>query len=231
MSNESILVVDDEEPIIELLKYNLEKEGFKVIASGSGEEAVRLARSEKTELVLLDLMLPGMSGLDVCRKLKENPSTAGIPVIMLTAKTEDSDIVLGLELGAEDYVTKPFSPKVLLARVRTALRRKEKKQMNQEGNHVALHGIEIDSDRHEVFSETEPLSLSVTEFQILEHLVRNPGRVFSRTQIISAVKGESYPVTERSIDVQILSIRKKLGSKADLIETVRGIGYRMKDRE
>ena len=150
---------------------------------------------------------------------------------MVTAKTEDTDVVLGLELGADDYVTKPFSPKVVLARVRTVLRRRNRKPVETEGERVELHGIVIDPVRHEISSDGESLALSVTEFQILEHLARNPGRVFSRTQIISAVKGSSYPVTERSIDVQILSIRKKLGNKAELVETVRGIGYRMKDSE
>lgn len=231
MGNERILVVDDEQPIQELLRYNLEKEGFRVTVCGSGEDALKRVKTELPELILLDLMLPGTGGLDVCRKLKETPSTADIPIIMLTAKTEDSDIVLGLELGAEDYVTKPFSPKVLMARVRTALRRKNRRPVKPEGDRISLHGIMIDPERHEIFSDSQPVDLSVTEFEILSHLVRNPGRVFSRTQIISAVKGDSYPVTERSIDVQILSIRKKLGDKADCIETVRGIGYRMKDAE
>lgn len=231
MSNEKILAIDDEQPILELLRYNLEKDGFRVMTAGSGEDAMRIAKNEVPDLILLDLMLPGMSGLDVCRRLKENHSTADIPIIMVTAKTEDSDIVLGLELGADDYVTKPFSPKVVLARVRTVLRRRNRKPVEPEGEKVEHHGVSIDPIRHEVTSNGEPLVLSVTEFQILEYLARNPGRVFSRTQIISAVKGSSYPVTERSIDVQILSIRKKLGARADIIETVRGIGYRMKDSE
>jgi two-component system phosphate regulon response regulator PhoB len=231
MSNERILVVDDEEPIRELLGYNLEKDGFRVSASASGEDALKSIKSDPPDLILLDLMLHGMSGLDVCRKLKASPETAGIPVIMITAKTEDTDVVLGLELGAEDYVTKPFSTKVLLARVRAALRRRERKSEPEEGARLAIHGIVIDPDRHEVFLDSKPIALSVTEFEILAYLVRNPGRVLSRTQIISAVKGESYPVTERSIDVQILSIRKKLAERADVVETVRGIGYRMRDPE
>ncbi len=231
MSNERILVVDDEEPIRELLGYNLEKDGFRVSASASGEDALKAVKTDPPDLILLDLMLPGMSGLDVCRKLKASPETAGIPVIMITAKTEDSDVILGLEHGAEDNVTKPFSTKVRLARVRAALRRRERKVEPAEGGRLAIHGIVIDPERHEVFLDSKPVALSVTEFEILGYLVRNPGRVLSRTQIISAVKGESYPVTERSIDVQILSIRKKLGDRADVIETVRGIGYRMRDPE
>ena len=229
MSNERILAVDDELPILELIRYNLEKDGFRVTVCTNGEDAVRLARNDPPALILLDLMLPGMSGLDVCRRLKEGPVTADIPIIMVTAKTEDTDIVLGLELGADDYITKPFSPKVLVARARTVLRRKNRKPVEPEGEKTTAHGITIDPVRHEVFSDAVPIMLSVTEFQILEFLAQNPGRVFSRTQIISSVKGSSYPVTERSIDVQILSIRKKLGKKADCIETVRGIGYRMKD--
>ncbi len=229
MSNERILAVDDEKPIIELLRYNLEKEGFKAFTCGNGEDALQLAKAELPDLILLDLMLPGLSGLDVCRKLKEYPPTAGIPVIMLTAKSEDSDVIIGLELGAEDYITKPFSPKVLIARIRTVLRRKNRKAPVPEGEKVLIHGIGIDPERHEITLDGERLDLSVTEFQILEYLARNPGRVYSRTQIISAVKGSSYPVTERSIDVQILGIRKKLGERSDCIETVRGVGYRMKD--
>ena len=231
MSNERILAVDDEMPILELLRYNLEKDGYRVSTAPSGEEALRLVKAEQIDLILLDLMLPGISGLDVCRKLKESKATEKIPVIMITAKTEDTDVVLGLELGADDYITKPFSPKVLMARVRTVLRRKHRKPVELAGERTAVHGIEIDPVRHEIFSDSVPLALSVTEFQILEFLAQNPGRVYSRSQIISSVKGSSYPVTERSIDVQILSIRKKLGAKAEIIETVRGIGYRMKDTE
>jgi two-component system phosphate regulon response regulator PhoB len=231
MSTELILAVDDEPPILELLRYNLEKDGYRVITAGNGDDALRLAQKDPPDLILLDLMMGGMSGLDVCRKLKADQATAGIPVIMVTARSEDSDIVVGLELGAEDYITKPFSPKVMLARVHAALRRNRRSP--EPGNEalVSIHGIDIDPERHEVSSDGESVPFSVTEFQILEFLARNPGRVFSRTRIISAVKGSSYPVTERSIDVQILGIRKKLGAKADLIETVRGIGYRMRDSE
>lgn len=231
MSNERILAVDDEDPILELIRYNLEKEHFKVMTCRTGEEALRLAREEKPDLIILDLMLPGMSGLEVCRKLKEAGDTAEIPIIMATAKTEDSDIVIGLELGADDYVTKPFSPKVLAARVRTALRRKNRKPASAEGERTVVHGISIDPQRHEILWEGNALPFSVTEFQIFEFLARNPGRVFSRSHIISSVKGSAYPVTERSIDVQVLSIRKKLGDKAEILETVRGIGYRMKDED
>jgi len=229
MGNERVLACDDEEAIRELVSYNLAKEGFAVVSVSSGEEAIRAARKDKPDVIILDLMLPGISGLDVCRRLKEDPETARIPIIMLTAKTEDADVVLGLELGADDYVTKPFSPRVLAARVRAALRRRTAADEPNVGGTVNAQGISLDPDRHEAFLDGATLALSVTEFQILEFLARNPGRVFSRSQIISAVKGSSYPVTERSIDVQILSIRKKLGDRAEVVETVRGIGYRMRD--
>jgi len=229
MGNERVLACDDEEAIRELVSYNLAKEGFAVVSVSSGEEAIRAARKDKPDVIILDLMLPGISGLDVCRRLKEDPETARIPIIMLTAKTEDADVVLGLELGADDYVTKPFSPRVLAARVRAALRRRTAADEPNVGGTVNAQGISLNPDRHEAFLDGATLALSVTEFQILEFLARNPGRVFSRSQIISAVKGSSYPVTERSIDVQILSIRKKLGDRAEVVETVRGIGYRMRD--
>ncbi|HOT61446.1 MAG TPA: response regulator transcription factor [Treponemataceae bacterium] len=229
MGNERVLACDDEESIRELVSYNLAKEGFAVVSVSSGEEAIRAARKDKPDVIILDLMLPGISGLDVCRRLKEDPETGRIPIIMLTAKTEDADVVLGLELGADDYVTKPFSPRVLAARVRAALRRQTAADEPNAGGTVNAQGISLNPDRHEAFLDGATLALSVTEFQILEFLARNPGRVFSRSQIISAVKGSSYPVTERSIDVQILSIRKKLGDRAEVVETVRGIGYRMRD--
>lgn len=229
MSNELILAVDDEAAILELERYNLEKEGFRVCTAACGADALRLAGELDPDLILLDLMLPDMSGLDVCRALRERTDTAPIPVVMVTARTEDSDVVLGLELGAEDYITKPFSPRVLVARVRTIIRRRNRKAIEPGGEAVRVHGITIDPERHEVFSDGEKLQFSVTEFQILEFLARSPGRVYSRNQIINAVKGGSYPVTERSIDVQVLSIRKKLLDKADIVETVRGIGYRLRD--
>jgi len=229
MSNELILAVDDEAAILELERYNLEKEGFRVCTAARGADALRLAGELEPDLILLDLMLPDISGLDVCRSLREKAETAPIPVVMVTARTEDSDVVLWLELGAEDYITKPFSPRVLVARVRTILRRRNRKTVEPGGESVQVHGIRIDPQRHEVFSDNKELQFSVTEFQILEFLARSPGRVYSRNQIINAVKGGSYPVTERSIDVQVLSIRKKLLDKADIVETVRGIGYRLRD--
>lgn len=228
MAHEQILVVDDEGDILELIRYNLQKEGYRVTTVKTGEEGLKRAREAKPDVVVLDLMLPGLDGLSVCNRLKRDEATRGIPVIMLTAKAEDSDIVTGLELGADDYVTKPFSPKVLTARLRAVLRRSSESESLLRDNVITVHGITIDSSRHEVAVGDELLPLSPTEFAILEHLARSPGWVFSRSKIIDAVKGKDYPVTERSVDVQILGLRKKLGEAGSCIETVRGVGYRIK---
>src|SRR5574344_2898198 len=226
-----ILIVDDESPIRELIRFNIEKAGFTAVQAENASQAISLARSETPGLIILDLMLPDMSGLDVCRVLKSDSSTKHIPVIMVTAKTEDSDIVTGLELGAEDYVTKPFSPRVLTARIQSVLRRKSSVQQTASSDEINIHGISILPEKHEVTKDCKEINLSATEFSILEYLARHIGQVFSRQQIINAVKGSSYPVTDRSIDVQILSIRRKLGDNAEsvtpIIETLRGVGYRM----
>ena len=227
MAKEKILVVDDEEDILELLKYILLNEGYRVECVTSGEECL-LKAAESPDLILLDLMLPGLDGLDVCRELKTNPVTRQIPIIMITAKGEDADIVSGLELGAEDYITKPFSPRILLARVKVVLRRKRSISPEEESV-MRRYDFTIDSGRHEVRLGGKPLGLTTTEFRILRFLARRPGRVFSREQIISAVKGDDYTVTERSVDVQIVSLRKKLGKSGEVIETVRGVGYRLKE--
>lgn len=234
----TILVVDDELPIIELIQYNLKKEGFTVLTAENGARALELARSENPHLIILDLMLPDMGGFDICRILRNDSSTARIPIIMATAKTSDSDIVSGLELGADDYITKPFSPKVLVARVKSVLRRFQEQPeqvtatVQKTDGTVSIHGLQIIPHKFEVTLNGSPIIFSATEFSILLHLARHPGQVFSRIQIINDIKGSSYPVTERSIDVQILSIRKKLAESADspafanMIETVRGVGYR-----
>ncbi|NCN04666.1 MAG: response regulator transcription factor [Spirochaetales bacterium] len=232
MAKEVILVVEDETDILELIRYNLEREGYQVLTAETGEEGLATATKKVVDLVLLDLMLPGLDGIEVCRRLKTAESTRGIPVLMVTAKGEDSDIVTGLEIGADDYVTKPFSPKVLLARIRTLLRRKSLRLTpTSEGERFSIHGIVIDQGRHEVTYQGNPIPLSATEFSILEFLARNPGWVFSRNKIIDGVKGKDYPVTERSVDVQILGLRKKLGEAGDLIETIRGVGYRFRPEE
>jgi two-component system phosphate regulon response regulator PhoB len=228
MAKEKILVVDDEEDLVELVKYNLEREGYGVICVGTGEDALTSAREDTPELIILDLMLPGVDGLDVCKDLKRNEKTRHIPVIMLTAKTEDSDIVSGLELGADDYITKPFSPRVLLARVKAALRRK-KTGSEEESSSIIRGDLTINTVRREVRAGGQPIALTATEFNILHFLAVRPGWVFSRDQIISAVKGDDYPVTERSVDVQIAGLRRKLGDVGEIIETVRGVGYRFRE--
>jgi two-component system phosphate regulon response regulator PhoB len=223
-----ILVVDDEHDILELISYNLEKEGYLVDSVETGERALERAQTQQPDAIVLDLMLPGVDGIEVCKRLKQNQETRPIPVIMLTAKTEDSDIVTGLEIGADDYVTKPFSPKVLIARLRAVLRRAQDENGGEDNaEHLRIHEIMIDVPRHEVYVHEQPVTLSATEFAILEFLARNPGWVFSRAKIIDAVKGKDYPVTERSVDVQILGLRKKLGTQGEFIQTVRGVGYRM----
>ena len=228
MSHKTIMVVEDEEDIQELLKFNLEREGYAVRLAESGEEAYRAIRQTPPDLVLLDLMLPGMDGLEVCRHIKQEAATRHIPVIIVSAKGEESDIVVGLELGADDYITKPFSPKVLLARVRTVLRRRA--QQEPDAATVLDRGpLLIDPVRHQARAHGAPLELTATEFHVLHFLARRPGWVFTRQQIVDAVKGEDYAVTERSVDVQMVGLRKKLGAAAELVETVRGIGYRFKE--
>jgi len=228
MAKETILVVEDEEDILELVKYNLSKEGHKVEGAMSGEKALVAVRSNPPDLVLLDLMLPGVDGLEVCKRLKADPKLAQIPVIMLTAKGEEADIVTGLELGADDYVTKPFSPRVLIARIRAVLRRKAERGVD-EGDPVVMGDLRIHPGKHEVLVGGKAVDLTATEFRILHFLARSPGWVFTRYQIVDAVHGEDYPVTDRSVDVQIFGLRKKLGSAGKRIETVRGVGYRLKE--
>lgn len=227
MAHEHILIIEDEQDIIELLTYNLEQEGYSISFATSGEEAFSLVHQKNPDLILLDLMLPGVDGLDVCRNLKQNEMTRNIPIIMLTAKSEDSDIITGLEMGADDYIPKPFSPKVLIARVRSVLRRLKPNLKQQHEQIIQVHDIYIDITKHRVLCGGEEIILSATEFAILVFLAQNPGWVFSRGQIIGAVKGEDYPVTERSVDVQILGLRKKLGEMGKFIQTVRGVGYRL----
>jgi two-component system phosphate regulon response regulator PhoB len=227
-----ILVVEDEVPIQELLQYNLERKKYRVKVVDSGEEALRQAGQFMPALILLDIMLPGADGLEVCRQLKADPETNHIPVIMLTALSEEADIVTGLELGADDYITKPFSPQVLLARVKAALRRISTAQpvSNSDGR-ILIHGISVDATRHKVEVDGNAVTLTFTEFKVLQLMAGQPGRVFTRYQIVDAVHGDDYPVTDRSVDVQIVGLRKKLGTAGQFIETVRGIGYRFKEEE
>ena len=229
MSRQFVLVVEDEEDIMEVIRFNLEKEGYEVHQALSGEKALQVIENNLPSLVLLDLMLPGINGLDLCRIFKQNDRTKAIPVIMLTAKSEDADIVAGLEMGAEDYITKPFSPRVLLARVRTVLRRRET-GVKDDSSVIQVEGMQIHPGRHEVTMGENVVDLTPSEFRILHYLARRPGWVYSRDQIIDAIRGHGYVVTDRAIDVQVVGLRKKLGDYGKFIETVRGIGYRFRDR-
>ncbi len=228
MAKERILVVDDEEDILELVRFNLAKEGYPITCATTGEKTLDLARADAPELIVLDLMLPGIDGLEVARVLKNDSKTKEIPIIMLTAKGEEADIVTGLELGADDYITKPFSPRVLVARVRAVLRR-QVKESTEDDSVIRIHDLVIHPGRHEVHVNSEVVDLTYTEFAILRYLAKRPGWVFTRTQIVDAVRGDDYPVTDRSVDVQIVGLRKKLGSSGQYIETVRGVGYRFKE--
>jgi len=225
MPTEKILIVEDEENIQELIRYNLAKEGYQLICASSGEQGLEAARKKNPDLVLLDLMLPGLDGLDVCRELKRDAGTRNIAVIMVTAKGEESDVVTGLELGADDYVTKPFSPKVLLSRVKAVLRRQHAIQKDQT-EVTRIHDLVIHPGRHEARLKDQKLDLTFTEFRILQMLATRPGWVFTRGQIVDAVRGDDHAVTDRSVDFQMVGLRRKLGEDSDYIETVRGVGYR-----
>jgi two-component system phosphate regulon response regulator PhoB len=227
-TRERILVVDDEEDLLELVNYNLSKEGYRVQCVESGEKALAEARTSLPDLIVLDLLLPAVDGLEVCRLLKADPRTQQIPDIMLTAKSAEADVVTGLELGADDYLTKPFSPRVLLARIKALLRRKAKEAADTAGS-IRIRELMIHPGRHEVLLSGKPVDLTFTEFKLLQFLARKPGWAFTRSQIVDAVKGTDYPVTERSVDVQVVGLRKKLGDFGANIETVRGIGYRFRE--
>ena len=228
MPKERILVVEDEEDILELVRYNLARENYQVICSASGEKALKIAASEPLDLVVLDLMLPGMDGLEVAKNLKNNTRTQHIAIVMLTAKGTEADIVTGLELGADDYVTKPFSPRVLTARIKAVLRRKTDEKPDDTVI-IKIHDLVIHPGRREVRLSDKPVDLTFSEFQVLSLLARRPGWVFTRYQIVDAVRGDDYPVTDRSVDVQIVGLRKKLGAAGKYIETVRGVGYRFRE--
>ena len=228
MAKTNALIVEDDENIQQLVEYNLLKEGYDTQCVSSGEEALKVATARCPDIQILDLMLPGVDGLRVCRTLKGHSKTAHVPVIMLTAKGEEEDVVAGLEMGADDYVTKPFSPKVLLARVKTVLRRQNDQQSGTPEN-IEIDELVIDSKRHEVLIDGKPVSLTYTEFMILHFLARQPGFVRSRAQIVNAVHGQESAVTDRSVDVQIVSLRKKMGSYGKYIQTVRNVGYKFKD--
>jgi len=230
VKSQHICVVEDEEDVRELLKFHLAREGYAVSAFASGEEAVKSMARTLPNLLLLDLMLPGWDGLEVCRALKRDPRTAGIPIIMVTARGEESDIVAGLELGADDYITKPFSIKVLIARVRTVLRRRSEPAPDRNAV-IRIHDLEINPGRHEVLVKGKQVEMTLSELRILHCLASRPGWVMTREQIVDAVKGTDYACTDRAVDVQIVRLRRKLAMRAHYIETVRGVGYRFKEEE
>ena len=227
----TILLVEDEQDLLELLSYNLSREGFQVETAMTGEAGLKKAREigKQLDLVLLDLMLPGIDGLEVCRTLKGRDHTNEIPIIMLTAKGEESDIVRGLEYGADDYITKPFSPRVLMARIGAVLRRRDGEARGGNSSVIEIGQVQIDTERHEVLVKGEPAALTATEFKLLSLLASKAGRVFTRQQIIESIHEGYAAVTDRSVDVQVVSLRRKLGEAGRAIETVRGVGYRFRD--
>ena len=222
----NILIIEDEEDILELIQYNLESAGFSAEGVTRGDKGLAKARANHPDLIVLDLMLPGFNGLDICRILKSDSGTEDIPIIMVTAKGEESDIVKGLETGADDYITKPFSPKVLVARVKALMRRRRNDTIEKES--INIEGMVIHLKKRTVHVDGILVDLTFSEFQILTLLATHPGWVYTRNQIIEHVHGDNYPVTDRSVDFQIVGLRKKILDKGELIQTVRGVGYKFK---
>lgn len=221
-----VLVIEDEPDILEVIQYNLEREGHKVLVCRNGEQGLSRIRTDNPDLVILDLMLPGMDGVEVCRQVKSDPVTRAIPIIMVTAKSEESDVVLGLGIGADDYIAKPFSPRELIARVKVVLRRGPLREQSGGGERVVRGSLTIDLGRHEARVDEQVLSLTPTEMRLLHFLASHPGRVFPRAHLLSRVIGEDAIVTDRNIDVHVRALRQKLGEHANILETVRGVGYR-----
>ena len=227
-----ILIVEDDPEIQELLSISLAREGWKLVLVKTGEEGLEYLKKNQVNCMLLDIMLPGIDGLKVLKKIRADEKYRGIPILITTARGEESDVITGLELGADDYVVKPYSPKVLIARIRAGLRRQEESGSAVKTRVWQQGSIRLDADRHAVFLDNKPLDLFATEFALLRHFLSNPDIVFTRSQLINAIKGPDYPVTDRSVDVQILGLRKKLGEEAgEMIETVRGVGYRLRIAE
>ena len=226
----TILIIEDEPDISELIEYSLTQSGYNIIVSDNGEKGIEVTRKHSPDLILLDLMLPGINGIDVCRILKNDKDTSDVSIIMLTALGQEEDIIKGLETGADDYVTKPFSFPVLEARIQSVLRRVKKDNIKNEN--VSNSGIVISSRKREVHIDGKKIEdLTFTEFQILHLLASHPGWVFTRYQIIDKIRGDNYPVTDRSVDFQIVGLRKKMGEKGKLINTIRGVGYRFQPNE
>jgi two-component system phosphate regulon response regulator PhoB len=229
MPKAKVLVVEDDRSLVEVLSYNLKATGYEVLVSTDGQDGLLKAETKSPDIIVLDLMLPVVDGLDVCRRLRAQPTTREIPIIMLTAKAEESDEIVGFSLGADDYVTKPFSVKVLLERIK-ALRRRRTSEGTSDDVTSKL-GVTVDRVRHQAVAEGTPLALTRSEFRLLDTLIRQPGRVFHRAELIDAALGEDTMVMERTIDVHIRALRRKLGERAEVIETVRGVGYRFRDSE
>jgi len=227
MSKGIVLIIDDEEDLIELVRYNLEKEGFEVVGAGDGESGLSKAVKTKPDVIIIDLMLPGIDGLEVCRLLRSRSETSRIPLIMLTARSDESDRVVGLELGADDYITKPFSPRELAARVKALLRRIHGFQ--QQKSLIRCGDLSIDCSSHEITCNGSAVGLTATEYRLLQFMASNPGRVFSRNAIIEKVLGRDVTVLDRTIDVHIMALRRKLGKCGQWIETIRGFGYRFRE--
>lgn len=228
MAKEKILIIEDEKDIVEMIQYNLKKEGYKTVPLFSGANALSLARRERPDLIILDLMLPDTDGFEVCRAFKSNEITAKVPIIMLTAKSQEADKVAGLELGADDYMTKPFSPRELVARIKAVLRRGEPGFIRKK---IQKGIISIDSVKHKVFVSGKEISLTLTEFKLLEFMAQRPGVVLSRDRLLDGVFGYESEAYDRTVDAHIKSLRKKLGKARDYIETVRGAGYRFRETE
>ena len=229
MAKKLILAIDDEKDILKLLQYNLDREGYQVLCAKTGEEGLELARSKRPNLVILDIMMPGIDGLEVCKILHANKDTKNIPILMLTAKSSEVDQILGLELGASDYMTKPFSVKVLLARVKNIFRNQEVKK--EETPVIKAGELVIDKERHAFSIKGKPVTLTKLEFKMLGFLMANRGKVYSRDQLLSGVwDGEAF-VVDRTVDVHVRSIRQKLGKYRDWVETVRGSGYRFVEHD
>ncbi len=230
MKRRKIVVVEDEENILEVIAYNLTREGYKVLRATDGEQGLQLIRRERPDLVLLDLMLPGMDGIEVCQRLRSDQLLSDILVIMVTAKSEETDVVLGLGVGADDYIAKPFSPRELVARVRAVLRRGPRQDRDAAGARLVFEHLVIDAARHEVLLEGQPVELTPAEFRLLRHLATSPGRVYTREELLQVIGGDETLILERNIDAHVKMVRRKLGAHRGLIETIRGVGYRFNEQ-
>ena len=229
MPKETILIIEDDSDIIEIIQYSFEREGYRVLTATNGEKGIEAARARRPALIILDLMLPGVDGIEVTKRLRSDVETRNIPIVILTAKGEESDIVLGLGVGADDYVTKPFSPKELLARITAVLRRGDLKEDTPHNSRIEREGIVIDPAQFKVIVKGEPLEFTLTEFKILSILAANPGRVYTRQLLLEKIQGGDPYVDDRNIDVHVRAIRRKLGSLSESVITVRGVGYKFRE--